>query len=130
MSLIRIVMRLARNPGYPDGDREHGYVLTAPLTSDGWLDPAEWREERERCTVVRFKPGDDKDADGKLTHRGEKWFFHYDEAEEGDDEPVFRLGDHRLAVGDYVTIHEADGDDLTYRVDQHIPAPARAVSGS
>ena len=130
MSLTRIVMRLARNPGYPDGDRSQGYIVTAPLTSDGWLDSAEWRDAREKCTVVRFKAEEESDADGKLTHRGGKWFFHYDEVEEGDDEPVFRLGDHRLCIGDYVTIHEAGGHDLTYRVDQHVPVHNRAPAGA
>jgi hypothetical protein len=123
-------MRLARNPGYPDGDGSQGYIVTAPLTPDGWLDSAAWGDEREKCTVVRFKADEESDADGKLTHRGGKWFFHYDEVQEGDDEPVFRLGDHRLCVGDYVTIHEAGGHDLTYRVDQHVPVHARASAGA
>ena len=63
-----------------------------------------------------------RDADGKLTHRGSHWYFHYDEPDEGDDEPVYRLGDHTLALGSYLTIHESDGRDMTYRVTQHLPA--------
>jgi len=130
MALTRIVLRLARNPGLPEGDPTQGYIVTAPLTKEGWLDPVEWREERAHCSVVRFKTGEEHNADGKLTHRGERWFFHYDEESEGDDEPLFRLGDHRLAVGDYVTIHEAGGHDLTYRVAQHIPAHHGAATGA
>ncbi len=122
MSLTKVVLRLARNPGYPEGDSEQGYVVTAPLDRQGRLDVAGWQAHREECTVVRFKQGEDRDADGMLTHRGGRWYFHYDEEREGDDEPVFRLGDHRLAVGEYVTIHESDGRDLTYRVDQHARA--------
>jgi hypothetical protein len=40
MSLSRIVMRLARNPGteFAGGDDHRGYALTAPLTEDGLLD--------------------------------------------------------------------------------------------
>ena len=121
MSLYQIVLRLARNPGFPDGDDRQGYVLVAPLDSGDRLDPDTWRENRKACTVIRFKPGDDRDADGLLTHSGSHWFFHYDEVEEGEDEPVFRLGEHRLALGDYVTIHESDGQSLTYRVVQREP---------
>ena len=37
MTLSRIVMRLARNPGteFAGGDDHRGYTLTAPLTADG-----------------------------------------------------------------------------------------------
>jgi hypothetical protein len=122
MSLTRIVLRLARNPGYPSGDEDQGYVITAPLDAHGHLDVDAWRSAKKSCTVVRFKPGEERDADGWLTHRGGRWYFRYDEPEEGDDEPVYRLGDHRLSVGEYVTIHENDGQDLTYRVAEHLPA--------
>ncbi|RYZ15194.1 MAG: hypothetical protein EON61_00510 [Alphaproteobacteria bacterium] len=125
MSLYQIVLRLARNPGFPEGDDSQGYVLVAPLDRDDRLDASEWREMRDACTVVRFKPGEEKDADGRLTHNGSSWFFHYDEAREGADEPVYRLGDHRLAIGDYVTIHENDGQSLTYKVAQRTPFHAQ-----
>jgi hypothetical protein len=121
MSMYQIVLRLARNPGYPNGDDSQGYVLVAPLDASDQLDAAAWRENRETCTVIRFKPGEDRDADGLLTHNGSHWFFHYDEVEEGEDEPVFRLGEHRLAIGDYVTIHESNDASLTYRVTQRTP---------
>jgi hypothetical protein len=130
MSLYQIVLKLARNPGFPDGDDNQGYTIVAPLDSSDHLDPDAWRENRKLCTVIRFKPGEDRDADGLLTHNGTHWFFHYDEAAEGEDEPVFRLGEHRLALGDYVTIYENDGQALTYRVSQCSPfrLPQSAVA--
>lgn len=121
MSVYQIVLRLARNPGYPEGDDAQGFIITAPLDADDRLDLAAWRSNREACTVIRFKPGEDRDADGRLTHNGSHWFFHYDEAGEGDDEPVYRLGDHRLAIGEYVTVQENDGATLTYRITQRVP---------
>jgi hypothetical protein len=121
MSLYQVVMRLARNPGFPEGDERQGYIVVAPLDAADRLDPGQWRENREACTVIRFKPGTERDADGLLTHNGSHWFFHYDEVGEGEDEPVYRLGEHRLAIGDYVTIHESDGQSLTYRVTQRSP---------
>lgn len=130
MSLNQVVLRLARNPGFPDGDDNQGYVIVAPLDADDRLDPVAWRANRKLCTVVRFKPGEARDADGFLTHSGSHWFFHYDEVEEGEDEPVFRLGEHRLALGDYVTIHESDGKSLTYRVAQRTQFRSGAADNS
>ena len=121
MALTRVVLRLARNPGFPDGDDTQGYLITAPLDAQGFLQLEEWRDARKACEVIRFKPGEERDADDLLSHNGSHWFFHYDEPQEGDDEPVYRLGDHRLAIGDYVTIHESDGAEMTYRVTEHQP---------
>jgi hypothetical protein len=120
--LTRVVVRLARNPGFPEGDDRQGYVITAPIDTQGRLDLDLWRRHRADCTVVRFRPGVDRDADGLLTHTGSHWRFHYDEEGEGDDEAVHRLGDHRLALGDYITVHESDGQERTYRVTEHHPA--------
>lgn len=126
MTLTRLTLRLGRNPeaGFPDGDNAHGYVITAPLDAEGKLDAELWRKHKAACTVIRFSPHDEERADGWLTHRGSNWFVHYDEADEGPDEPVYKLGDHTMRMGDYLTIHEADGDDLVYKVTE-----ASAVRG-
>lgn len=118
MALTRLTLRVGRNPdaGFPDGDDERGYVITAPLDKDYKLDPDLWRAHKKACTVLRFSPMEDERADGWLGHRGANWFFHYDEEDEGPDEPVYKLGDHRLRLGDYVTIHDADGDDLVHKI--------------
>ncbi|WP_417477507.1 hypothetical protein [Maricaulis sp.] len=123
MSLTRVVMRLGRNPdaGFPDGDDHHGYVVIAPLDKDGKLDTELWRANKAACTVDRFSPDATETADGWLSHRGSRWFFRYDEEEEGPDEPVYRLGEHSMRIGDYLTIHEADGDDLTYKITETTP---------
>jgi len=115
--LTRVTLRLGRNPaaGAPEGDDHVGYVLVAPLDADLRLDPALWSQRREECTVRRFRPGE-APADGWLRHRGAHWSFWYDEADEGAPEPVWRLGSHRLAVGEYVTISEPGQSDLTFRV--------------
>jgi len=117
MNLSRIVMRLARNPGteFAGGDDHRGYTLTAPLTADGHLDEGAFSKARANCTVRRFAPDEDP-IDGRLNRRGQRWFFDYDEEETADDEPVHRLGEHRFAVGEYVTVSDEDGRPLTYKV--------------
>ena len=58
MTLSRIVMRLARNPGteFAGGDDHRGYALTAPLTADGYLDDEAYAKARTECVVRRFAP--------------------------------------------------------------------------
>jgi len=123
MPLSRIVMRLARNPGteFAGGDDHRGYALTAPLTPDGLLDEAAYSKSRDQCLVRRFSPDEDP-ADGRLARRGQRWFFDYDEDDVADDEPVYRLGEHRFAVGEYVTVTDEDGRPLTYKVVEVQPA--------
>lgn len=117
MSLSRIVMRLARNPGteFAGGDDHRGYALTAPLTADGLLDAAAYAKSKANCVVRRFAPDEDA-IDGRLARKGSRWFFDYDEDDAADDEPVHRLGEHRFAVGEYVTVTDEDGRPLTYKV--------------
>jgi len=117
MTLSRIVMRPARNPGteFAGGDDHRGYTLTAPLTDDGHLDEGAFAKARANCTVRRFAPDEDP-VDGRLNRRGPRWFFDYDEEDTADDEPVHRLGEHRFAVGEYVTVTDEDGRPLTYKV--------------
>jgi hypothetical protein len=123
MTLSRIVMRLARNPGteFAGGDDHRGYSLTAPLTADGHLDEAAYSKSRDACTVRRFAPDEDP-VDGRLARRGPRWFFDYDDGDSADDEPVHRLGQHRFAVGEYVTVTDEDGRPLTYKVVEVQPA--------
>ena len=123
MSLSRIVLRLARNPGteFAGGDDHRGYALTAPLAADGRIDAAAFARAREACVVRRFSPDEDP-QDGRLVRRGERWFFDYDDAGEAGDEPVYRLGEHRFTVGDYVTVADEDGRPLTYKVAEVAPA--------
>lgn len=116
--LSRLTLRLARNPqsGAPEGDPTRGYSILAPLDAEGHIDLVAWRDARARCTVVRFSPDPEEQADGWLTHNGSHWFFRYDEDLEGPDEPVFRLGDHRMIADEFVSVRQPDGKSLVYRV--------------
>ena len=116
MSLSRIVMRLARNPGteFADGDDHRGYTLTAPLTAEGKLDEEALRATKGGAAVRNFLPDEDA-REGKLGRRGERWFFDFGDEAEGE-EPLYRLGEHRFAVGEYLSITDEDGRLLTYKV--------------
>ncbi len=123
VSLSRIVMRLARNPGteFAEGDDHRGYSLVAPLTADGRLDATAYAKAKNACSVRRFAPDEDP-SDGKLVHVRQLWYFDYDNAADTGEEPGFRLGQHRFAVGEYVSITDEDGRLLTYKVTDVAPA--------
>ena len=116
MGLSRIVLRLARNPGteFAEGDDHRGYALVAPLTPDGRLDEAAFREQRAACVVRRFAPEEDA-VEGRLVRRRDRWFFDYGDLADVE-EPGYRLGEHRFAVGEYVSISDETGRLLTYKV--------------
>ena len=117
MPLSRIIMRLARNPGteFAEGDDHRGYVLTAPLDAHGHLDQGAYANAKAQCIVRRFAP-DEEAVTGHLAHRGKHWFFDYDTAADADDEPIYRLGEHRFVVGEYVTITDETSRPLIYKV--------------
>jgi hypothetical protein len=110
----RIRLELARETGHPAGSRKYGYVFVAPLDASGRLDPTLWKEHRDECRVVRFRP-DDEDV-GHLVHRpGGAWAFRYDVNGDEGDEAGFRFFDERFEPGEYVSIKE-DNAVHTFRV--------------
>lgn len=123
MTLMHIILRLARNPGteFIYGDPDRGYSLTAPLTESGYLDLAAYQAAPKACKVHRFAP-DSPGEDGFLKHHGKTWYFDYLSAETSDDEPLYRLGEHTFRVGDYVTVSDETGRHLTYQVSEAHPS--------
>lgn len=110
----RIRLELAREPEHPAGSRRHGYVFVAPLDESGRIDAKLWKQNRDDCRVVRFRP-DDEDI-GHLVHRpGGSWAFHYDVDGDEDDEVGFRFDDEKFVIGEYVSIRE-DETMHTFRV--------------
>ena len=115
MTLMKLRLELAREPEHPAGSPLHGFEIVAPLNADGLLDLDEWRDKKSHCLVRRFWQGEG-DRHGTLTHNGSHWRFHYAETPEDDDEDVFRLGAHKLLVGEYISVTEDDGEEHTFRV--------------
>jgi len=113
--LKRIHLELARDHDFPDGSRERGYELIAPLDDSDHLAANEWREQREKCRVRRFWAGEEEH--GKLVHRpGGTWAIDYDPKSTADDEPGFRFDKHKFAPGEYVSLKEHDGVMRTFRI--------------
>lgn len=110
--LIRL--DLARSEAYPDGSREHCYLLRLPLDDRGLIDAAAIRTEPERATVLRSSP-DEPERTGHIGHRLGRWVFSYLPGD-GEDEELFHLETHPLGEGDFVTVTDSAGEALCFEV--------------
>ncbi len=115
-TLSHIKLELAREPGHPLGDRNHGYHLYLPLLADGRVDGEAWPHVHHACRVRRFRPGEDEQHGRILRGAGGQWTFDYDERTDADDEHGFRLKDEVFTPGEYVSIREDDGKMHTFQV--------------
>ena len=104
----------------------HGYEFVAPLDDSGKIDVDAWRKNRAACTVDRFW-GREAPRSGVLVHRpggvgGAAWGFDYDPESRDDDESGYRFGDHVFRSGEYVSVKEADGETLPFKIIDVQPA--------
>jgi hypothetical protein len=111
----QIRMELAREHDHPEGDHGVSYVIIAPLTPDGLIDPKLWKHYREACRVARLRPNE-QDGHGHLVyHPGGAWGFHYDGEIHLSDEAGYHFADEHFVAGEYVSVNEV-GKMHTYRV--------------
>ena len=109
-----IRLELARTPGFPEGSASHAYVLRLPLNDNGLIDDAAVTFHPDLATVRRTWP-DESDQQGYVVRKPNGWAFSYALGDD-DDEGVFHLESHPLALGDYLTLTEPDGKRLPFRV--------------
>lgn len=115
MSLMTIRLELGRVAGAPQGDPRHAYEMVAPLDAKGHLDAEEWRAEKDRCAVRRFRPGQ-PETRGSLRHCGRGWLFDYVPGRSDDNETLFRLDRHLIERGLYISVTEEDGIQRPFKI--------------
>jgi len=123
VSLHKVTLHAARSKAFPEGSIRHGYDFVAPLTDEGRIDFEAWKAHRGECFAHRFW-ADEPAMRGLLVHRaggrgGATWAFEWKKppgAASDEEEEGFRFGDHAFRVGEYVSVREAEGDLLTFRV--------------
>lgn len=109
-----IRLELARTPEFPQGSPAHAYVLRLPIDDNGMLEKHILQHPDESPVVRRFWPGE-ADREGVIIPKGRSWVFSYAPGE-SDDEALFHLEDHPIQVGQYLTVTEADGEKLPFKV--------------
>ena len=114
MTWKTIRLELARTADHPNGSSAHAYVFRVPLNDEGFIEPEVLKEAEKRPVVRRFWPGE-ADQGGVVIATPKGWAFSYKVGDD-DDEAIFRLKDHPLKVGEYLTITETDGSELPFRV--------------
>ena len=114
MSWKIIRLELARTAEYPQGSPAHAYVLRLPVDDNGMLEKRILRHPDQHPVARRFWPGE-ADREGVVIPKGRSWVFSYAPGE-SDDETLFNLEGHPIMVGQYLTITEADGEKLPFKV--------------
>ncbi|GAB4361738.1 MAG: hypothetical protein Kow0026_25080 [Oricola sp.] len=122
MPLYNVRLEMAREPGFPEGNRKRGYQLVLPLDAAGKIDANEWKANPKACTVERFWDGEFAALGYLEKHPKGQWVFDFDFDADDDDEAGFRFGDHTFNKGDYVSIAAHDGKMHTFTVVSVTPA--------
>lgn len=117
--MFKITLEEARAKGAGDAGQS-GYEFFAPLDESGHIDQEAWKKERDRCFVHRLDHGAVIER-GLLAHRaggagGATWAFDYQAGTADEEEQGYRFGAHAFVAGEYVSIRNADGELVTYRV--------------
>ncbi|MDZ7588119.1 MAG: hypothetical protein U5J78_02765 [Parasphingorhabdus sp.] len=114
MTWKTIRLDLARTAEYPSGSAAHAYVLRLPLGDDDRICAEALAHPDESPRVRRLWPNE-PDKNGVVIPKGDGWAFSYEPGDE-DDEYLFHLENRPIRVGEYLTITEADGEKLPFRV--------------
>ncbi|MFT6489741.1 MAG: hypothetical protein ACJAXQ_000517 [Parvibaculaceae bacterium] len=114
-------MQAARSDAFPNGSKAHSYDFVVPLTDDHKLDPTAWEKHQQDCWVHRVW-GDEPDQRGLLLHSPNGWEVDFQSTAPTDTsttpgtDPFFKLADHVIAEGEYLSILEQDDEMQTFLI--------------
>lgn len=111
MNWKTIRLELARTSDFPSGSVSRAYLLRVPLDEDGGIDEQALDLGLARATVRRFWPSQ-PDRSGHLVRENGSWSFRCN----GDAGGSAKLGEQPFRLGSEVTVTEADGSSLPFRV--------------
>jgi hypothetical protein len=116
----KVMLVVAAGPGFPQGSPDHRYEIGVTLTLGGHLDPKAWEADPRPWPAKRIAPGvPSRPGDVFFDADTESWSIRLFPAPgEAADAPLAAQIRHagQLRPGEYVTIHEPDGKEFSYRV--------------
>jgi hypothetical protein len=108
-----IRLELASTPEHPDGSATRSYLVRLPLDESGSVDSEALSERPGRATVRRFWPCE-PDRSGLVERGPDGWTLRCNGGR--NEFRVSTLEVRPFRLGEDVTIAEADGKRLPYRV--------------
>jgi hypothetical protein len=118
--MMKIRLELGRTNEFHNGNENHAYEFVAPITPEGHIDADAWQKERQNCVVHHIQDGNIVKS-GLLTRTGQSWRFDYDKRTHADDEPFYKLDQHTMRPGLYVSIVEHDGIRKPFKIASVVP---------
>jgi hypothetical protein len=122
--LKRIRLELARTHNHPNGRRDQGFIIIAPLTSKGYLAEEEWDKHCDECLVTKFE-GTQEHRHGLLNHTqtGHKtprvWSMNFDDTSTAEG---FRFETEQFLPGEYVSVALQDEEPQPFAIVSVTPA--------
>jgi hypothetical protein len=113
MTWKSIRLELAKTEGFPRGSASRAYLLRLPLSDDGAIDKSAVQQQPRQATVRRFWPSQPDQA-GYALPAAQGLELTCDLG--APDARTARLESDALRLGDCVTLTEADGTRLLFRV--------------
>ena len=107
-------LELARTEKFPNGSPSRTYLIRLPLNDDGLIDESARAAEPNRATIRRFWPRQ-ADWSGYILKVKDGWAFSCSFGET-DGNHVIHLENHPIRSGEYLTLVEANGTRLPFRV--------------
>lgn len=124
MNWKTIRLELSRTSEFPRGSASRAYLIRVPLDGRGSIDAAAFMQDPAQATVRRFWAAE-PDRYGHLELSDGHWVLRMDRG----DGTIDRLGPEPFQLHDQITIEDASGAVLPFRVtsiwDQKFPAIAR-----
>lgn len=108
-----IRLELAATPEYPTGSATRSYLVRLPIDESGAVDEAAFKARPGQAVVRRFWPSE-PDRSGLIEQSPDGWALRCNGGR--NELRISTLEARPLRLGEDVTIAEADGKRLPYRV--------------
>ena len=113
MSWNTFRLELAQTDEFPRGSVSRAYLVRVPVDESGMIDEDAILANPRRATVRRFWASQ-ADQNGHVARTADAWCFCF--IGQNGDQAICRLGCEPLRTGAHITVTEADGVPLPFRI--------------
>ena len=113
MSWNTVRLELSRTDEFPRGSVSRAYLVRVPVDASGKIDEDAFLANPRRATVRRFWASQ-ADQNGYVARAADAWCFCF--VSQDGEQAICRLGCEPLRTGAQITVTEADGMPLPFRI--------------